>query len=93
MMAAVVWRTELVEDPVLVAKLDAAVACHAPKWMRLSGPKLFERIDMWVMRFDPAGKRVPGERTENRYVEIAPTDDGLAGIWAQVHGSDGAVWN
>jgi Domain of unknown function (DUF222) len=90
-MAAVVSRTELVQDPVLVAKLDAAIARHSPKWMRLSGPKLFERIDMWVARFDPAGKRVPGERTENRYVEIAPTDDGLAGIWAQVHGSDGAA--
>jgi hypothetical protein len=91
MMAAVVSRTELVQDPALVAKLDAAIARHAPKWMRLSGPKLFERIDMWVARFDPAGKRVPGERTENRYVEIAPTDDGLAGIWAQVHGTDGAA--
>ena len=46
----------------LIAELDAAVARHAPKWMRLSEPKLFERIDMWVMRFDPAGRRVPGQR-------------------------------
>ncbi|HTZ15175.1 MAG TPA: DUF222 domain-containing protein, partial [Mycobacterium sp.] len=72
-------------------KLDAAVARHAAKWMRLSGPKLVERIDMWVARFDPAGTRVAGERSENRYVEIAPTEDGLAGIWAHVHGSDAAV--
>jgi hypothetical protein len=91
LMAAVVSRTELVEDPVLVAKLDAAIARHASKWMRLSEPKLFERIDMWVMRFDPAGKRVPGEHTENRYVEVAPTDAGLAGVWAQLHAPDGAA--
>jgi len=91
LMAAVVSRTELVEDPVLIAKLDAAIARHAPKWMRLSEPRLFERIDMWVMRFDPAGRRVQGERTENRYVEIAPTDGGLAGLWAQVHATDGAA--
>jgi hypothetical protein len=90
-IAAAVSRTELVEDPVLVAKLDAAVARHAPKWMRLSKPKLFERIDMWVMRFDPAGRRVPGERTENRYVDIVPTDVGLAGVWAQLHATDGAA--
>jgi hypothetical protein len=89
MMAAVVSRTELVEDPALIAKLDAAIARHSPKWMRLSGPRLFERIDMWVMRFDPAGKRLPRERTENRYVEIAPTDAGLAGVWAQLHATDG----
>ncbi len=91
MMAAVVSRTELVGDPALIAKLDAAVARHAPKWMRLSGPRLFERIDMWVMRFDPAGKRVPRERTENRYVEIAATDAGLAGVWAQLHATDGVA--
>jgi len=91
MMAAVVSRTELVEDPVLLAKLDAAIGRHAPKWMRFSGPKLFERIDLWVVRFDPAAKRTPGERTENRYVEIAPTDAGLAGVWAQLHATDGVA--
>jgi hypothetical protein len=91
LMAAMVSRTELVEDPVLVAKLDRAFARHAPKWMRFSGPKLFDRIDMWVMRFDPAGKRVPKERTENRYVDVAPTEPGLAGIWAQLHAADGAA--
>jgi uncharacterized protein DUF222 len=31
LVAAVVSRTELVQDPVLVAKLDAAIARHAPK--------------------------------------------------------------
>ena len=91
LMAAVVSRTELIENPDLIAKLDAAIARHAPKWMRLSEPKLFERIDLWVLRFDPAGRRVPGERTEDRYVEIAPTDAGLAGIWAQLHATDGAA--
>jgi len=59
MMAAVVSRTELIEDPTLIAKLDAAIARHAPNSMRLSG-----------------------ELTENRYVEIAPTDAGLVGVWA-----------
>ncbi len=91
MMAAVVSRTELIEDPTLVAELDTAIARQAPNWMRLSGPKLFERIDMWVVRFDPAGKRVRGERIENRYVEIAPTDAGLAGVWAQLHATDGVA--
>jgi Domain of unknown function (DUF222) len=91
LMAAVVSRTELVEDADLIAKLDAAIARHAPKWMRLSEPKLFERIDLWVLRFDPAGKRVPREHTEDRYVDIAPTDAGLAGIWAQLHATDGAA--
>src|SRR6516225_8739001 len=91
LMAAVVHRTELVVDHELIAKLDAAVARHAPRWMRLSGPKVIERIDMWVARFDPAGLRVPGRRSEDRYVEIGPTDPGLAGVWAQLHATDGAA--
>ncbi len=91
LLAAVVYRTDLVEDPVLLAKVDAAVATYAPKWMRLSAPKLYERIDMWVMRFDPAGRRVPRPRDEDRYVEITPIDSGLAAIWAQLHAPDGAA--
>ncbi len=91
LMATVVSRTELVEDPELIAKVDAAVARHAPRWMRLSVPKLIERVDMWVVRYDPAGLRVPGQRSQDRYVEIGPTDPGLAGVWAQLHATDGAA--
>jgi hypothetical protein len=91
LMAAVVCRTELVEEPRLVAELDAAIARHAPTWGRLSEPKLFERIDMWVLRIDPAGTRVPGARNQDRYVEIGPTGEGLAGMWAQLHAPDGVA--
>jgi hypothetical protein len=34
---------------------------------------------------------VPGHRSENRYVEIGPTGSGLAGVWAQLHATDGAA--
>jgi Domain of unknown function (DUF222) len=91
LMTAAVCRTDLVEDAEVIAGLDAAVAKHARRWMRLSERKLTERIDMWVVRFDPAGLRVPGQRNEDRYVEIAPTAPGLASVWAQLHASDGAA--
>ena len=57
MMAAIVSRCENVTDPQVLAPLDAAVATHAPKWMKLSGPKLSERIDMWVEYVDSARPR------------------------------------
>lgn len=91
LVAALVTRTENVDDAEVIAKIDVAVARHAPQWMRLSGPKAAERIDMWVARFDPAGVRVPGPRNENRYVDIGCTDAGLAGVWAQLHATDGAA--
>ena len=59
MMAALVTRSENVTDPEVLAQLDAAFAHWSPKWMKMSGPKLTERIDMWVEKFDPAGVREP----------------------------------
>jgi hypothetical protein len=59
MMAALVNRSDNVTDPDLLAKLDAAFARWAPTWMTMSGPKLAERIDMWVEKFDPTGVREP----------------------------------
>ena len=37
LMAALVYRTELVEDPGLIANLDATVARHAPVDAALGG--------------------------------------------------------
>ena len=54
MMAALVNRSDNVTDPEVLARLDAGLARWAPKWMRMSGPKLTERIDMWVEYVDPA---------------------------------------
>lgn len=90
-MAALVFRSDLIEDAGLISRFDAAVARHARGWMRLSGPKLVERIDMWIARVDPAGLRVPGQRTQDRYVEIDATSPGLAAVWAQLQATDGAV--
>jgi hypothetical protein len=60
--------------------------------MRLSGPKLEQRIDWWVERCDPAGRRSPVlPQPEDRYVEIWPTGSGLAGVEAQLRGTDGAA--
>ncbi|MCV7102698.1 HNH endonuclease signature motif containing protein [Mycobacterium palustre] len=91
LVAALVTRTENIDDAEVIARIDAAVARHAPKWMRLSGPKTAERIDMWVARYDPTGVRVPGPRNQDRYVEVACTDPGLAGVWAQLHATDGVA--
>ncbi|MUL84041.1 DUF222 domain-containing protein [Mycobacterium sp. CBMA247] len=42
-VTAIINRTELVEEDSWAA-LDEALARHAPKWMRLSGPKLADRV-------------------------------------------------
>jgi hypothetical protein len=91
MMAALVNRSDNVTDPAVLAKLDAAFAKWAPKWMKMSGPKLSERIDMWVEKFDPTGVREPRPPREERHVVIGPSGDGMAGIWGKVSLTDGAA--
>src|SRR5215211_7215059 len=69
MVATIIARTENVEDEV-IAELDEAIARHCTKWMKLSGPKLRDRVDLWVAKFDPAGVRVPPAVNDNRYINI-----------------------
>ena len=59
--------------------------------MKLSGPKLQDRVDLWVAKFDPAAVRVPPKIEDGRYVEIVPTDVGMAGIFGNIHAADGAA--
>ena len=54
MVLTIIARTDNVDDEVMAA-LDEALARHAEKWMKLSKPKLRDRIDLWVAKFDPPG--------------------------------------
>jgi hypothetical protein len=87
MIATIIARTEVVDDEVM-ERLDAALARHCVKWMKLSGPKLQDRVDLWVAKFDPAAVRIPPKVEDKRYLEIGPTTPGMAGIWANVHATD-----
>ncbi len=90
----IVDRTENVEDEV-IAELDEAIARRCEHWMRLSEPKLRDRVDKFVADFDPAAVRVPKAVDEQRHVEVEPsrTDAGMAVISGAVHAADGAALN
>lgn len=84
MVSALVNRSRNVVDPDLLARLDAALAAWSPKWMKLSGPTLNERIDMWVERFDPTGVREPRSPGEDRYVVVTPAGQGMVDVSARL---------
>ncbi len=92
MVSIIITRTANVTDDAITA-LDAALAREAPRWMKLSSPKLADRIDMWVAKFDADGVRVPPAIDESRYVEVGPTMPGMGGIWANVHAADAAAFD
>ncbi len=89
MVQVIITRTENVLDEV-IAELDRSLARVVHKWMRLSKPKLRDRVDMWVAEHDPAGVRVPPVVEEGRYVEVEPhpTAAGMALIGGVVDAAD-----
>ncbi|MDV3124427.1 HNH endonuclease [Mycobacterium sp. 21AC1] len=87
----IISRTENVEAAVMPA-VDEALARRAVKWMRLSGPKLLDRIDHWVAKLDPEAVRVPPEVDESRSIHIEPTSPGMAAVWGTLHACDAAAF-
>jgi hypothetical protein len=90
-VSAIIAGTENVDDDVM-PQLDEAIARQAEKWMKLSKPKLRDRVDMWVAEFDPAGVRVPPKVDDHRYVEIdAGNSPGMAFVSGHIHAPDAAA--
>ena len=90
LVSTIVNRTDNVDDAV-IAELDEAIADRCPKWMKLSGPKVKDRVDQWVAKFDPAGVRVPPAVKDNRYITIDPAAPGVAHISGVLDAADGAA--
>ena len=90
MVATIIARTDNVESD-RKAAVDAAIARHCVKWMRLSRPKLRDRVDLWVTKYDPAAVRVPPKVEDSRYVETFETSGGMAGMSANIHAADAAL--
>ena len=70
-LTLIIARTENVEDDVK-PRLDAALARHAPKSMKRSGPKLRDRIDLWAAKFDPGCASRPRSRTTAVWTSACP---------------------
>ncbi|MDA4106517.1 hypothetical protein MHOL44478_04460 [Mycobacterium holsaticum DSM 44478] len=91
MVATIIHRTHNVDDA-LIGDLDEALARRVHQWMKLSTPKLRDRLDMWVAKYDPAAVRVPPKVDEDRCVEIHPSDTaGIAIVWGTLHAADAAA--
>lgn len=93
MVTTIIYRTELIKDSGHIAKVDAALATLSPQWTRFSTRKIAEHIDSWVGRFDPDGVREPRKPADNRYLDIRPSSEGMAGVWGNLHVQDAVVFD
>ncbi|KUH73663.1 hypothetical protein AU184_07285 [Mycolicibacterium novocastrense] len=74
-VAAIVFRTYLIQDGDALAGVDSAIAAHVQGWTALSLNKLHS-ADYWVDRFDPAAVRRAENSSRSRYIEIKDSGDG-----------------
>ncbi|HTI78405.1 MAG TPA: HNH endonuclease signature motif containing protein, partial [Mycobacterium sp.] len=92
-IAAAVFRTDLIQDKEALATIDAQLAEKVPSWNKLSREKVAELVDWLVIDADPDAVRVAKQRDLDRHIEVGPGANGLAEIWGQVRGPDGAVFD
>jgi Domain of unknown function (DUF222) len=92
-IAAAIFRTDLVHDKDALAVIDAQLAARAPAWNKLSREKITELVDWMVIELDPEALRVAKQRDLDRHIEVAPGQYGMAEIWGEVRGPDAAAFD
>ncbi|CPR13491.1 HNH endonuclease [Mycobacterium bohemicum DSM 44277] len=90
---AIVWHTDLIKDPDILARVDAALAADAARFGPLTVTKTAQAIDAIVDRHDPAAVRRTRIGARNREVVIAQGDgeSGTAALWGRLLANDAAV--
>ncbi len=91
--STIVWRTDLVKDPDILERVDAALAGDAAAYGPLSLTKTAQRIDAIVERHDPAALRRVRAGARGRDVVITAPDDqsGIAYLWGSLFATDAAI--
>jgi hypothetical protein len=92
-IAAAIFRTDLITDTQVLATIDARLAAKAPAWNKLSREKIAELVDWMVIELDSEAIRVANQRDLDRHIEVRPSQNGTVEIWGEVRGPDGAAFD
>ncbi|MGX9788658.1 HNH endonuclease signature motif containing protein [Mycobacterium sp. MMS18-G62] len=90
-IAAAIYRTDLIKDAAALAAIDERLAAEAPAWNKLSRERITELVDWMVIELDPDALRVAKQRDLDRHIVVKPGQNGMAEIWGEVRGPDAAA--
>ncbi|MEE6139662.1 HNH endonuclease signature motif containing protein [Mycobacterium sp. 050128] len=79
----IVYRTDLLIDDEVLARVDAELAANVPRWPSLTYGRLAGQVDRIVVRADADAVRRRKQRQSGREVWIADIGDGTS----EIHGS------
>ena len=93
LVAAIVWRTDLIKDEAALALADKTLAQEAIRFGPLSVAKAEQAIDDIVDRYDPAALRRTRAAARGRDVVIDSPhgQDGTTNLWGTLYSTDAAV--
>ena len=93
LVAAIVWRTDLIKDEAALALADKTLAEEAIRFGPLSVAKAEQAIDDIVDRYDPAALRRTRAAARGRDVVIDSPhgQDGTTNLWGTLYSTDAAV--
>lgn len=92
-IAAVTWRTRLIVDDEVWARIDTALAEHVRSFGPLSDDKLAAAVDVLVHRFDRDALITSRANARSRDFTVGDFEDesGLTSIWGKLLAPDAAV--
>ncbi|OBA63599.1 hypothetical protein A5647_04625 [Mycobacterium sp. 1100029.7] len=79
----IVYRTDLLTDDEVLARVDAKLAVNVARWPSMTQGRLSGQVDRIVVRADADAVRRRRERQSGREVWIADVGDGIS----EIHGS------
>ena len=93
LVRAIINRTDLITDPVLIATVDAELAASILGWGPLSAKKTEAEIDAIVERHDRDAVRQSREGEVGRTIEFGNPGDapGFTTVWARMFDGDAAA--
>ncbi|OBA81172.1 hypothetical protein A9W99_15080, partial [Mycobacterium sp. 1164966.3] len=85
----IVFRTDLITDPQILARVDAVVAANVTRWPSMTTARLSGKVDALVARLDAdAVRRRTKEQAADRQVWIGGDLDGIARIEGSLVSTD-----
>ncbi|OBI82631.1 HNH endonuclease signature motif containing protein [Mycobacterium sp. 1245805.9] len=76
----IVYRTDLIEDPEVLARVDAQVAANVARWPSMTQGRLAAQVDRIVARADVDAVRRRAKAQRDREIWVGPDQDGTAEI-------------
>ncbi|KKB97345.1 DUF222 domain-containing protein, partial [Mycobacterium nebraskense] len=91
--AAIVWHTDLINDPDTLRLVDTALAEEAMRFGPMSANKTAQAIDAVVDQHDPGALRRTRASARSRDVVVDQTDgeSGTAALWGRLYAHDAAA--